>query len=397
MKKAKQMAEVRTIKAPSPRNCNGRTHLVCIHQPEINRIEKELTKVRQLFLQLLRNYPDGAISVVDKNYRFITTGGELHKRMGIDLGQLIGHEIYPNFPENARQFIKNELEQVFLGNNLSDSEIPYPLKGQLYVMDAFPLKEEDGSIMYAGVIIRNISGLKMAEEELKRSLKKEKELGELKSRFVTMASHEFRTPLSTVLSSAYLLRKYTTDDTQVNRDKHIARIISSVNLLIDILNDFLSVGKIEEGKIAVKPMTLNIKELIQNAVEETEGIQKKGQRIIYKHTGKEIVVLDPLLLKHIVINLLTNALKFSPENKQVEVKTSWKNSRLVLTVKDRGIGIPAEYRDHLFERFYRASNAVNIQGTGLGLHIISKYVELLNGQIEYTSEIHKGTQFTVTF
>ena len=115
------------------------------------------------------------------------------------------------------------------------------------------------------------------------------------------------------------------------------------------------------------------------------------------HTGGEQAFLDPVLLKHIIQNLLSNAIKFSAENSPVEVKTEWTKHRFVLSVKDHGIGIPQEYRKHLFERFYRASNALNIQGTGLGLHIVNKYVELMNGTIHYKSELQKGTQFVIIF
>lgn len=130
---------------------------------------------------------------------------------------------------------------------------------------------------------------------------------------------------------------------------------------------------------------------------EFENDQNKEQHIFYKHSGKEIVVLDPILLKHITTNILSNAIKFSTKKPLVEIKTKWINGRLILVVKDYGIGIPPEYRKHLFEQFYRASNAINIQGTGLGLHLVSKYVDLMNGTMHYTSELEKGTQFVIGF
>lgn len=359
--------------------------------------EHELPKERKLFLQLLRNYPDGAISVIDKEFSFILTGGELHNRLGVDPKYLIGREIYPKFPAKLRQVIIKRLEKVFQGNNLSEFELPFKIKGEYYVMDAFPLKEKDDSVVYAGVIIRNISHLKKAEMELRRALKKEKELSELKSRFVSMASHEFRTPLSAVLSSACLVKKYITGEKQDQANKHLDRIISSVNMLTDILNDFLSIGKIEEGKVVSKPVELNIKEVITAAISDMAVIQKKGQYISYGHSGPEWTSLDPVLLKHIVINLLSNAIKFSSESSPIEIKTEWINNRLVISVQDYGIGIPEESQAHLFKRFYRASNVTNIQGTGLGLHIVSKYLELMNGKIEYTSKLNKGTRFVISF
>ncbi|HWC52700.1 MAG TPA: PAS domain-containing sensor histidine kinase [Chitinophagaceae bacterium] len=239
--------------------------------------------------------------------------------------------------------------------------------------------------------------LEVSRSELQRSLEKEKGLNELKSRFVTMASHEFRTPLSTILSSAYLLEKYCNTEDQVRRKKHIERIISSVNMLTDILNDFLSVGKIEEGKIVVKMSYFDITQHIGNVLGEMKNLQKQGQFVSYEHSGEKMVRLDAGILKHIIMNLLSNAIKFSPENTVIRIRTVRKGRRLLLSVKDHGVGIPKEDLDRLFERFHRGSNVMNIQGTGLGLHIVAKYAELLNGKIFCTSELEKGTEFTIKF
>lgn len=238
--------------------------------------------------------------------------------------------------------------------------------------------------------------LEESESELKKLLEKEKELGELKSRFVSMASHEFRTPLSTILSSAYLLEKYDTTESQPKRVKHIERIISSVNMLTDILNDFLSVGKIEEGKIVVRPSSFNIKDVLQQIISDISNMLKPGQKIHYKHTGEETVICDLSLLKHIVMNLLVNAVKFSAEYSGIEISSETLSDHFVVKVKDAGIGIAKEDLEHLFERFYRGGNAVNIQGTGLGLHIVARYIELLGGTIVCESELGKGTLFTIT-
>lgn len=235
------------------------------------------------------------------------------------------------------------------------------------------------------------------DRELMAALSKEKELGELKSRFVSVASHEFRTPLSTVLSSVYLLQKYTNTEDQPKRDKHIQRIISSVNLLTDILNDFLNVGKIEEGKIQARFSLFDIEKNMTETMVEMQHICKKGQQIKYVHEGDTKVELDPGMFKHISLNLLTNAIKFSPEDSEINIRTSVTAEGIELKISDSGIGISKEDQEHLFERFFRAANAINIQGTGLGLHIVAKYAELMNGTISCKSETDKGTEFTVSF
>jgi PAS domain S-box len=232
---------------------------------------------------------------------------------------------------------------------------------------------------------------------LQQALEKEKELNELKSRFVSMASHEFRTPLSTILSSVYLVSQYTSTEDQPKRDKHVQRIISSVNMLNDILNDFLSVGKIEEGRIQVRIAETQIATVIQNIVNELKPLLKRDQQIDYKHTGADTLQSDPSLLRHILMNLVSNAIKFSPEGSVIQLSTELTENRLELKVKDNGIGISAEDQHHLFQRFFRGANVTNIQGTGLGLHIVSKYAELLNGTIHCTSVLDEGTTFTLVF
>ena len=239
--------------------------------------------------------------------------------------------------------------------------------------------------------------LEISKEEQAVLLNREKELGELKSKFVSIASHEFRTPLSTILSSAYLINKYPSSEEQPKREKHIQRIISSANMLTDILNDFLSLGKIEEGKMQVHVSEINLKELIDSISNEVEIILKPRQTIRYTHTGNELVSIDPSLLKHIYLNLLSNAIKFSHDDGVIDINTQVTENLAELTVKDYGIGISNDEQHHLFERFFRAVNAMHIQGTGLGLHIVSRYVELMNGKIEFKSELDKGTEFKVLF
>jgi signal transduction histidine kinase len=233
--------------------------------------------------------------------------------------------------------------------------------------------------------------------ELSKALSKERELSDLKSRFVSMASHEFRTPLSTILSSVSLIGKYTEATEQDKRDKHILRIKSAVNNLTDILNEFLSLGKIEEGKIQVHLSIFNIKEQVQLIISEITPIIKKGQFIKYTHEGFNQVNLDTSLMRNIIINLVSNAIKFSPEDATIWVNSRCSEDEITLTIKDEGLGIPEEDMKHLFERFFRGKNVVNIQGTGLGLHIVSKYVELMGGKIEVESQLENGTLFTIKF
>ena len=239
------------------------------------------------------------------------------------------------------------------------------------------------------------AALQKSQAEVRNALEKERELNELKSRFVSMASHEFRTPLSTILTSASLIGRYNDAGTEEKRAKHINRIKSAVGNLTGILNDFLSLSKLEEGKFENQPETFDLEELVFKTIDEIKLITKPNQTIIYQHEGSNEVTLDRKFSRNICINLLSNAIKYS--EKDIFINTSITPKRIQIVVKDQGIGIPKEEQEYLFTRFFRAKNATNIQGTGLGLNIVRKYLELMNGSITFESELQVGTTFTITF
>lgn len=239
--------------------------------------------------------------------------------------------------------------------------------------------------------------LRTQEQEIRLALNREKELGELKSRFVSMASHEFRTPLTTILSSVSLLGRYLEMGETQKGKKHITRIQSAVQNLTGILNDFLSLSKLEEGKIEIQPEKFMWNEYFVELMEELEGILKPGQQIIHEPLPEDIAVnLDRRLVKNILYNLMSNATKYSDPGSSVECRSQLVDEKLRLEVEDHGIGIPLEDQAHLFTRFFRASNAMNIKGTGLGLNIVHRYVQMLAGEIDFRSTPGKGSVFTVT-
>jgi PAS domain S-box-containing protein len=238
--------------------------------------------------------------------------------------------------------------------------------------------------------------LERSQQELSEALDKERQLNEIKSRFVSMASHEFRTPLSTVLSSASLISKYSAADDQGKRDKHIQRIKNSVNHLNDILEDFLSLGKLTEGKVEKNTTEADLKELLTDTIDEMKSILKKGQHFELHCNGDCIAYTDKKLLKNILINLIGNAIKFSDEGKSITIHGKTTADKAVISVTDQGIGISEDDQHHLFSSFFRGTNATNIPGTGMGLHIVKRYVDLLGGQIQIQSKINEGTTITFT-
>lgn len=228
------------------------------------------------------------------------------------------------------------------------------------------------------------------------ALERERELNALKSRFVSMASHEFRTPLSTIMGSADLIARYTEGPGNEKVEKHVQRIRSKVRDLTAILNDFLSFEQLGQSDAASVPEELDIVHLCISLVEELRGMAKPGQALEYEHGSEErTLMLDRSMLVNTITNLVTNAIKYSPEGQPVVLRTSVEGGNLSIAVIDRGMGIPLADQAHLFDPFFRAQNVLTIQGTGLGLHLVKRYLNLMGGEISYTSTPGKGTTFNV--
>ncbi len=247
--------------------------------------------------------------------------------------------------------------------------------------------------------LRNtVMELELAKEEVSQSLEKEKELSHLKSRFVSMASHEFRTPLSSIQLSAVLIEKYAQQNDESNVHKHIGKIKNSVSNLTSILNDFLSLERLEAGKVEPVFVEFDVMQFAEEITEEMQLIAKQNQNIVYQHTGTtSTVTLDQTLLRNCIVNLIGNAIKYSGENTFIEFNSEITANELIIVVKDNGIGIPEGDQKHLFEAFFRAHNTGNIPGTGLGLNIVTRYASLMQGKIEFKSKVNQGTSFTISF
>jgi PAS domain S-box-containing protein len=238
-----------------------------------------------------------------------------------------------------------------------------------------------------------LAQLEIQTHELENALQKEIELGDLKTRFVSMASHEFRTPLTSILSSAALIEKYTAEDQQPKREQHIQRIKSSVSHLTEILEEFLSVGKLEAGKVEVRPEDFSVSEFFDDLVSALAGMKKPGQDIeLVISDSSSRFSTDTSMLRKILLNGLSNAIKFSQKN--VFLRVQMLENSMEITIQDQGIGISEQDQKHLFERFFRGGNANIIPGTGLGLHIMDRYVRLIQGQLSLTSELDQGTTIT---
>ena len=358
---------------------------------------------------------------------------ELEQRFGLLVGHVKDYAIFLIDPEGrvmswnkGAEQIKGYTESEIIGQPISifytdeDNRLGEPGQNLQRALEQGRYesvglrKRKDGSVFYADVVFtpiyddkntlkgfakitRDISEQKKIEEDMMNTLRREKDLNEMKSRFVTIASHEFKTPLSVILSSVSLIEKYPDTDQQDKRLKHIHRIKSNVNNLKQILDDFLSLEKLEVGIIRNRPEETDLVQLTREGIQDLENSLKAGQQIdLHVEGTPRLIPVDIQLLRNILNNLLSNAIKYSPESSTVDCTLSYQRAMVEIQVRDRGIGIPAEEQVHLFERFFRASNSTGISGTGLGLSIVKRWLDLMDGQIRLSSSPGEGSTFTVT-
>ena len=363
-------------------------------QLEISERRKTLDALRdseRLYSTIARNFPDGIICVINKHFKILFIDGKELEKLDIQRDELINQQIesIDIFKFSAEE--KKKLEEVF---DWEATHLELTRDSEYYIINAVPLPDAKGFINEILLVVQNTTEIKNAELETLASLKKEKDLNEMKSKFVSIASHEFRTPLSTILTSVSLIDKYNSADLLEKRNRHIDRIKSSVKNLTEILNDFLSLEKLEAGKTTLHPSEFNLVHFCEEMREEMMTITKPGQIIEYNHSGQELIFTDKQFMRHVLINLINNSIKYSPENSKITIETKVE-SIVVISIKDDGMGIPFEDQSHLFERFFRAGNSSTIQGTGLGLNIVQRYVELMNGKIKVISEENKGSIFVI--
>jgi PAS domain S-box-containing protein len=261
---------------------------------------------------------------------------------------------------------------------------------------AFPIRNQLGEVYRMAGIAEDVTDRKQTEEGLQRALAKEKELGELKSRFISMASHEFRTPLTAILSSAEMLDRYSHKLTAERKQHHLLQIQASVKNMTRLLEDVLVIGKAEAGKLEFTPGLLDLEQFCCSLVDELQlGAGTRHRLTLIQRAPCRAVTMDAKLLRQILTNLLSNAIKYSPAGGSIELEVTCQGHEAVFRIADQGIGIPLAAHAHLFETFHRADNVGSIPGTGLGMAIVKNSVDLHRGTIEFSSEVGVGTVFVV--
>jgi signal transduction histidine kinase len=362
-----------------------------VQKQERKTIEERLTKLQGLLDLMSPNFPGGMICLLTRGVR--NAESDVIHQIGLSqfgMKRGVGKE-RPTLP-----FDKDTLERLGMAFGGETVRCEVILQEKFYHVTAVPLIGDRNNITEILCVMQDFTERKRMEEGLVKALAKERELGELKSRFVTMASHEFRTPLTMILSSTFLIENSIPENYEFEKAVHTNRIKRSVNNLTLILNEFLSLEKLEQNKVEVVTSDVNIPEFIQDTLSEMEILKRERQTIKYSHSGDQwIARIDHHLLWSIVTNLTSNSLKYSKSGDLIEIASEIKNNAIIFIVKDPGIGIPDDEQKFIFGRFFRARNATNFEGTGLGLHIIQKYIHLLNGTITFESQLDVGTTFTV--
>ncbi|MGB1039514.1 MAG: PAS domain-containing sensor histidine kinase [Flavobacteriales bacterium] len=352
---------------------------------------KELKENQILYSLIAKKFPNGIICVLDKELKFNFAEGEELSKNGIKGKFLLNKSYLDSFNEENKEEVKEKLHRVFNGE-VANFEIK-KLRS-VYEVHAVPLMyEENKAVSQLLIVENNVTKIKKIEDKMKQSLLKEKELGEMKSQFISMASHEFRTPLSTILSSVSLIEKYDELGNEEKKKVHFQKVKKNIKNLTNMLDDTLTVSRIEENTNELEITEFNLIDLIHEVIEECEGLRKEKQEVVINLAFNNEVSTDRKMLKTVLVNILSNAIKYSEESVLFGVAKDENN--IVLNIDDRGIGIPERDQQHLFERFYRANNALNFQGTGLGLNIVSSYISFLKGEIKIQSKENLGTNVSI--
>lgn len=398
-------------------------------------------KKGNIFRILSEAISEGIVIVNDK-HEIVTSNDAGDKMFGYQHGELIGKNlsvlIPPNYKENHHKqvsefMVKSDPRQMGHGRDLygrrKDGSTfpveaglnPFEVYGSRYVMalvtDISVRKKHELQIVELNneleqkiekrtqalkesiiELEKEVAKRKDAEDKIKESLRKERDLNDLKTKFLSLVSHEFKTPLSGILTSATLIGKYTETSQQDKREKHLKTIQNKVKFLNNILNDFLSIERLESGKATYKFDTFPLSKVVNEVIYNANMLLKEGQRINYPSNIDDIVLFfDEKILELSLTNLINNAVKYSPENTTIDVVVIPQQDTLSIKIIDEGMGIPQKEQKFIFNRYFRAENALLNQGTGIGLNIVKSHLNSLGGTIIFESEENKGSVFTITF
>jgi PAS domain S-box-containing protein len=340
----------------------------------------------------------GGLTIYDEDNNIAYVNDRFCELLGYSRDELIGTKPYEYLDDINAQKIDTQLARRHQAESSSYEVVAKRKNGRLInlLVSGAPLLHKNGAYAGSFAVTTDITIQKQAEDALQQALAQEKDLSELKSRFVSMASHEFRAPLATILALIETLIAYRHKLPEDQIQDRFDKIKTQISRLKDIMEDVLLLARMQACRMEFNPVQLDLDELCRSVLDEFQSQPKEIHHIGYTcYAMPRELALDKKLMRQIINNLISNAIKYSPHKKSIQVNLDYTNEALVLSVSDQGIGIPEADLPHLFEPFHRATNVDSISGTGLGLVIIKESVELHGGTISVDSLIDVGTTFTV--
>jgi PAS domain S-box-containing protein len=362
----------------------------------INQQNAALLESENYYRALAQNFPGGLVTLFDTNLRFIIYNGNILKKLGTSPEKYEGKTLQESLPLELSAVFEPYYRKA-LGGEVSHFDfIPQGID-EVFEVQVLPVKDIDGRTFAGMSVFQDITTHRRLEEELRQTVERERELSELKSRFITTTSHEFRTPLTGIISNAELLEIYSHRFSEEKKLELVKRIQNSGKYLARLLDDILIVEKAEEDGLDFFPRELDLTTICQAILQDFQVDLPEKHSISFRVNGSiRPTYADERLLQFIFINLLNNAIKYSPEGGKIELVVTYQEQNVLIQVKDKGISIPAGDQLKIFDNFYRATNTGTIPGTGLGLTIVKKSVELHQGTIQVESQVGLGTTFTIS-
>ncbi len=346
----------------------------------------QLEEERERRIEILEAMTDGFFTL-DEDWKFTYLNKRSLEIMGITESELVGRNVWEIFPHESNRGFREKYEEAIATKQKIRFEEYYQPFDSWFDVTACPIS--GGGL---GILFVNVTANKRQEEGLRNALASSQELVELKSQIVTTLSHEYRTPLATILSSAELLERHWDNYSRERGRSHISRILRSVHYLNALITDVLLLAKAESGKLELELSWIVLKPWLSEIAEEVTG--ERVIRIDAQEADLAIFV-DEILMRQAMINLLSNAIKYSSAESEVVVSIEKQEERALIRITDRGIGIPAGDLGKIFDSFQRGSNVELVQGTGVGLALVKKCVDLHKGNVRVESEVGVGTTFTV--
>lgn len=365
---------------------------------ENQQTDAALRDSEERYRDLFENAND-LIHSVTHNGDFVYVNRAWQETLGYTEAEICGMKLFDIIhPEQIAQ-IRERFQRVIAGEKIEQLETAFITKDgkKIWIEGSVNCQFVNGKPIATRGIFRNITERKQAEAEISYALEKERQLIELKSRFITTASHEFRTPLTVILMSAKLLEQFSNQASEEKKRLYLDRIQTATKRMTQLLDDVLLIGKAEAGKLDFNPAPLQLEKFCREIVEEMQFSSNDRHSIdLEYHEQNTLVEADEKLLRYILSNLLSNAIKYSPKGGTITFRLTVNQEQAIFEIQDRGIGIPAADREQLFKSFSRGSNVENISGTGLGMSIVKQCIDLHGGEITVNSEVEVGTTFTVT-